>query len=175
MSVAIFGDSMMNQETQEFQEEEHPRSIVMAEIMTPDKTNFGGNIHGGHLMQFFDKVAYACAIQYSSSYVVTLSVDGIFFKEPIFVGDLLMCYANINYVGRTSMEVGIRAEAKNLMTGQKRHTNSCYFTMVAVDENKKPKPVPPLKIRNEIEQQRFNAAEARKAMRLELYKKQLSY
>jgi acyl-CoA hydrolase len=149
---------------------ERPRIIIMAEIMTPDMTNFSGNIHGGHLMRFFDKVAYACAVQYSGMYVVTLSVDHIFFKEPIYVGDLVTCYASINYVGNSSMEVGIRAEAENLMTRQKRHTNSCYFTMVALGEDHKPAKAPPLTLQNEIEKRRFEAGKLRKEMRMEYYR-----
>ncbi len=152
---------------------ERPRTLVMSEIMTPDMTNFSGNIHGGHVMRFFDKVAYACAVQYSSCYVVTLSVDHIFFKEPIYVGDLLTCHATVNYVGHTSMEIGIRADAENLMTRQKRHTNSCYFTMVAMDQNGKPTPVPALTIRNELERKRFEAAKKRKEIRLEYYRGQV--
>ena len=115
-----------------------PRTITMAEIMTPDMTNFSGNIHGGRLMQFFDKVAYACAVQYANLAMVTLSVDHIFFKEPIHIGDLVICQAMVNYVGNTSMEVGIHVEAENLMTQHRRHTNSCYFTLVALDQQHKP-------------------------------------
>lgn len=150
--------------------EERPRSLVMAEIMTPDMANFGGNIHGGHLMRLLDKVAYACAVQYTGTYVVTLSVDQLFFKEPVYVGDLVMCHASVNYVGKTSMEVGIRAEAENLMTQQKRHTNSCYFTMVSIGEDHKPKPITPLTLRNETEERRFEKAQARKALRMQYYK-----
>lgn len=148
-----------------------PRTITMAEVMTPDMANFGGNIHGGHLMQFFDKVAYACAAQYCQSYVVTLSVDQIFFKNPIHVGDLLTCFASVNYVGNTSLEIGIRAEAKNLISGEKRHTNSCYFTMVSMDANNKPQRIPAFIPGNEIEKNRFEKAKARKEFRLEYYQK----
>lgn len=150
-------------------------SIVMSEIMTPDLANFSGNIHGGHLMRFFDKVAYACAVQYCSYYVVTLSVDGIFFKNPIHVGDLVTCYASVNYVGKTSMEIGIRVEAQNLFTKEKRHTNSCYFTMVALDKDGKPTQAPPLHPKTDVEKRRYQAAEARKKLRLELYERQMHY
>ncbi|MCX7124376.1 MAG: acyl-CoA thioesterase [Gammaproteobacteria bacterium] len=132
--------------------------------MTPEKANFAGNIHGGHLLQLLDKVAYACAARYSGSYVVTLSVDQVLFKKPIHLGELITCYANINYVGRTSMEVGIKVVAENLETGETRHTNSCYFTMVALDKNHKPIAIKPLVIRNELDQRRQEEAKLRKEM-----------
>src|SRR5689334_16123666 len=123
--------------------------IVMSEIMTPDMVNFQGHIHGGHLLGLLDRVAYACAARYTHKNVVTLSVDQVFFKEPIYVGELVTFLATVNYVGTTSMEIGIRVLAENLITGQSRHTNTCYFTMVAVDEHGKPTKAPPLTIQNE--------------------------
>lgn len=140
------------------------RTITMSEMMTPEKANFAGNIHGGHLLQLLDKVAYACAARYSGSYVVTLSVDQVLFKKPIHLGELITCYANINYVGRTSMEVGIKVVAENLETGETRHTNSCYFTMVALDKNHRPIAIKPLVIRNELDQRRQEEAKLRKEM-----------
>lgn len=142
------------------------RSLVMAEVMTPDKANFKGHVHGGHLMQLLDKVAYACAARYAGRYVVTLSVDGILFKQPIYVGELVIFYASINSVGTSSMEVGVKVVAENLMTKAQRHTNTCYFTMVAVDEMGKPTPVPPLTLRTELETYRNHEAKLRKEMRL---------
>lgn len=150
--------------------EEDKRSLVMSMIMTPDMVNFSGHIHGGDLMKLLDRVAYACAVRYSSSNVVTLSVDQILFKKPLFVGELVNFYASINYVGNTSMEIGIRVVAENMETGEQRHTNTCYFTMVAVDNDGKPKAVPPLKIRNELEQYRYEEAKMRKANRVEVAK-----
>ena len=142
------------------------RCIVLSEVMTPEKANFAGNIHGGHIMKICDQVAYACASRYSSSYVVTLSVDHILFKQPVYVGELVTFCATINYVGRTSMEVGIRVTSENLISQKLRHTNSCYFTMVAVDESLKPKKVLPLVLRTPIEKRRFEEAIIRKEMRL---------
>ena len=141
------------------------KTISMAEIMTPDMANFTGNIHGGHLMKFFDKTAYACAVQYASLPMVTLSVDHIFFKAPIHIGDLVICLATVNYVGSTSMEVGIHVDAEDLMTREKRHTNSCYFTMVALDKNGKTTAIPPLTLNNETEKKRFKEAERRREAR----------
>ncbi|PNK59874.1 acyl-CoA thioesterase [Psychrobacter sp. FDAARGOS_221] len=139
--------------------------LYMSVLMTPDMANFIGNVHGGDLLKMLDQVAYACASRYSGTYVVTLSVDQVMFLEPIYVGELVTFAANINHVGKTSMEVGIRVEAENIQERTVRHTNSCYFTMVAVDENGKPTPVPPLEIKDYVQQCRFDAAAARKEMR----------
>lgn len=151
--------------------EDDKRSIVLAEVMTPDMTNFAGHVHGGHLMLLLDKAAYACAARYSGHYAVTLSVDHIFFKEPIFVGEMVMFYATVNYVGTTSMEIGIKVVAENLTDGSQRHTNTCYFTMVALDKNQKPCKVPKLKLRNDVERYRTKEAELRRGLRLEYTKK----
>ncbi|MDO8955142.1 MAG: acyl-CoA thioesterase [Gammaproteobacteria bacterium] len=139
--------------------------------MTPDKANFAGYVHGGHLMLLLDQVAYACAARYASLYVVTLSVDQILFKQPIKVGQLVTCYAAVNYVGISSMEVGIKVIAEDLLTHEKRHTNTCYFTMVAVDKAGKPVPVKALEIRNDEERYRFEEATLRRQMRLDYVSK----
>ncbi len=146
---------------------ENRRSLIMSEIMTPNMVNFHGNIHGGYLLSLLDRVAFACAARYVGGKVVTLSVDQVVFKEPIYVGELVVCYATINYVGRTSMEVGIRVIAENLMTSQCRHTNTCYFTMVAVDEDGKPTRAPELTIENDTQKRRFEEALKRKEFRLQ--------
>jgi acyl-CoA hydrolase len=151
--------------------DESRRFIVMSEIMTPNMVNFHGNIHGGHILSLLDRVAYACAARYASKNIVTLSVDQVVFKEPIYVGELVTCLAAVNYVGTTSIEVGVRVLAENLMTNHSRHTNTCYFTMVAVDEQGKPTKVPPLTIHNETQQRRFNEALLRKEARLKMHKK----
>lgn len=135
--------------------------------MTPDMANFHGNVHGGDLLKLLDQVAYACASRYSGHYVVTLSVDKVTFKEPIHVGELVTFLASVNHVGRTSMEVGIRVEAQNIQARSTRHTNSCYFTMVAVDQQGRPVAVPPLQLQSEEQRCRFAAAQTRKQMRLE--------
>lgn len=139
--------------------------LYMSVLMTPDMANFIGNVHGGDLLKMLDQVAYACASRYSGGYVVTLSVDQVMFLEPIYVGELVTFAASINHVGRTSMEVGIRVEAENIQERTVRHTNSCFFTMVSIDEHGKPTPVPPLEIKNQIQQCRFDAAEERKNLR----------
>lgn len=151
------------------QDHHNRRSLVMSEVMTPNMVNFRGNVHGGDLLKFLDRVAYACAARYCGKAIVTLSVDQVFFKEPIYVGELVTCYANINYVGKTSIEVGIRVVAENLMTLNMRHTNTCYFTMIAVDDKGKPTRVPPLTIENEIQQRRYDEAVQRKEARMKMY------
>ena len=141
--------------------------LYMSVLMTPDMANFTGNVHGGDLLKMLDQVAYACSSRYSGGYVVTLSVDQVMFLEPIHVGELVTFAASINYVGRTSMEVGIRVEAENIQQRTVRHTNSCFFTMVAVDEEGKPVPVPPLEIKTNLQQCRYDAAVERKWLRIQ--------
>lgn len=143
---------------------ERQKELSMSVLMMPDMANFSGNVHGGDLLKLLDQVAYACASRYCGYYVVTLSVDQVIFKEPIHVGELVTFLASVNYVGRTSMEVGIRVEAQNIQTRTVRHTNSCYFTMVAM-ENGKPVPAPQLPLITDLERCRFAAAEKRKAAR----------
>lgn len=140
--------------------------LSMSVLMTTALANFHGNVHGGDLLKLLDQVAYACASRYSGEYVVTLSVDQVIFKEPIHVGELVTFYASVNHVGRTSMEVGIRVEAQDIQHRSARHTNSCYFSMVAVDKNGKPTKVPPLCIGTEEQARRFQEGAIRKEARL---------
>ncbi|GAA5095372.1 acyl-CoA thioesterase [Wohlfahrtiimonas larvae] len=140
------------------------RELEMTVLMTPDMANFSGNVHGGDLLKLLDQVAYSCASRYAGQYVVTLSVDYVLFKEPIHVQELVTFKASINYVGNSSMEVGVRVEAENITTRKKRHTNSCYFTMVAVKDGKATK-VPPLCIENEEQKERWNKALMRREAR----------
>lgn len=150
------------------------KTLQMSVLMTPDMANFSGVVHGGSLLKLLDQVAYACAARYSKNYVVTASLDQVFFKEKIQVGELVTLSANVNYVGRTSMEIGIKVEAENLRTQEKRHTNSSYFTMVAVDENGKPVEVPPLILETDLEKRLFEAAKMRKQLRQEIMEKSLA-
>lgn len=144
---------------------ESTKQLLMNVLMTADSANFSGNVHGGRILSLLDGVAYACAARYSRRYVVTLSVDQMFFKEPIHVGDLVTFKAAINHAGRSSMEVGIRVEAEDLRTGVRRHTNTCYFTMVALDDDKRPAAVPPLTLDSDEERQRWQDAERRRDQR----------
>jgi acyl-CoA hydrolase len=144
---------------------EAERSLVMTVLMTSDMANLSGDVHGGKILSLLDNVAYACASRYSHRYVVTLAIDQMFFREPIHVGDLVTFKASINYVGRTSMEVGIRVEAEHIRGGVCRHTNSCYFTMIAMDDGMKPVAVPALRIETEEERRRYRQAERRRQQR----------
>ena len=152
--------------------ERETHTVTMAEVMTPDKANFSGKVHGGHLMSMLDRVAYACAARYAGAYIVTLSVDQVMFKKPIFVGELVTCYAAINFVGRTSMEVGIKVVSENFITKELRHTNTCYFTMVSVDENGKPEKLPPFTPVSAEQKRRFSEAKIRREIRFEMEKEQ---
>lgn len=147
------------------------KSLTMTVLMTPDMANFTGHVHGGSLLKLLDQVAYACAAKYCKSYVVTASLDQVFFKKQVNVGELVTFYANVNYVGRTSMEIGVKVIAENLRTDEKQHTNSCYFTMVAVDEQGRPVEVPRLELNSEVEKRLYEAAEMRKKMRQEILEK----
>ena len=144
------------------------KSLFMTVLMTPDMANFSGHVHGGSILKLLDQVAYACAARYCKSYVVTVSLDQVIFKEPIKVGELVTFSANVNYVGRTSMEVGIKVVAESLTTKSKRHTNSCYFTMVALNEDGSPAGAPALEIETEVERRLFEAGKMRKQMRQEI-------
>ncbi len=139
--------------------------LSMTVLMTPDMANFSGNVHGGTILKYLDSVAYACASRYSGSYVVTLSVDQVMFLQPIHVGELVTFLASINYTGRTSMEVGIRVVTENIQQRLVRHANSCYFTMVAVDANRKPVEVPVLVPETEEQKSRWEQAQLRKHAR----------
>lgn len=118
--------------------------VTMTELMIPSYANFGGKVHGGILLRLMDQVAYACASKHAGSYCVTVSVDGVDFRAPVDVGDLVSLHASVNYVGRTSMMVGIRVDAENVATGEVRHTNTSYFTMVAKGADGRPVTVPGL-------------------------------
>lgn len=144
-----------------------PRRLEMTELMTPDMANFSGKVHGGALLNLLDRVAFSCASRYSGRYAVTLSVDQVVFKEPINVGELVTFRASINHTGRTSMEVGIRVDAENIRSCTRRHTNSCYFTMVAVHDDGRPAAVPPLQVDTPVERRRHAAAEMRRTLRRE--------
>ena len=146
------------------------RTLEMSVLMTPDKSNFSGKVHGGEILKLLDQVAYTCASRYCGHYVVTLSVDQVFFKKAIRVGDLVTFLATVNCTGTTSMEVGIKVIAEDLKHQAVSHTNTCYFTMVAVDDEGMPTKVPPISIDNETDQRRFDQAQKRKKMRLEFNK-----
>ncbi|MCW5655241.1 acyl-CoA thioesterase [Hydrogenophaga sp.] len=148
---------------------ELPRhQLSMTVLMTPDTANFSGKVHGGTILKLLDQVAYACASRYAAAYVVTLSVDQVMFRQPIHVGELVTFLASVNHTGTSSMEVGIKVLAENIRTQAQRHVNSCFFTMVAVDAQGTPTPVPRLEPGTPDEQRRHAAALVRRAMRQEM-------
>ncbi len=139
----------------------HQSHITISELMLPSHSNFSGKIHGGYILSLMDQIAFACAAKYSGYYAVTASVDKVDFLQPIEVGELVTMKACVNYVGRTSMVVGLRVESENITTGEKKHCNSSYFTMVAKDKDGKSVQVPGLILDNEAAMRRF----VRSAMR----------
>ncbi|BDB54858.1 acyl-CoA thioesterase [Flavobacterium ammoniigenes] len=129
--------------------------ISISELMLPSHTNFSGKIHGGYILSLLDQIAFACAAKFSGNYCVTASVDTVNFLKPIEVGELVTMKASVNYVGKSSMIIGIRVEAENIQTGVIKHCNSSYFTMVAKDKEGNSVPVPGLIISNLKEVRRF--------------------
>ena len=135
----------------------------MVELMLPSYSNFNGKIHGGYILNLMDQVAFACASKHSGHYCVTASVNRVDFLQPIEVGELVSLKASVNYTGRTSMVIGLRVESENIKTGEIKHCNSSYFTMVAKDEQGKSVPVPGLILDSEESIRRFTRSIARQA------------
>jgi acyl-CoA hydrolase len=138
-----------------------------SQLMMPQDANNMGHVFGGVVLSMMDKTAAIAAFRHCRNAVVTASIDRVDFREPIHLGDLLVMKASVNYAGRTSMEVGVRVEAEELLTGRRRHTNSCYLTFVAVDRNGRPVEIPGLQPETPEEIRRFKAAELRRQRRLE--------
>lgn len=143
---------------------------VLTELMIPAYANFGGKIHGGTLLSLMDKVAYVCAAKHAGNYCVTASIDTVNFLAPVEVGELVSLMASINYVGNTSVVVGIRVVSENIKTNQIKHTNTCYFTMVAKDEQNLPVQVPGLVLEHKEQVRRFIEAKERKDLRRQYHK-----
>ena len=141
--------------------------FTMTVLMTPDTANFSGKVHGGTILKLLDQVAYACASRYAGNYVVTLSVDQVIFRQPIHVGELVTFLASVNYTGKTSMEVGIKVVAQNIRSQETRHVNSCFFTMIAVDDLGKPVEITAFVPSTPDEERRSAAAVVRKQLRHE--------
>ncbi len=139
---------------------------TLTELMIPAYANFGGRVHGGTLLSLMDKAAYACAAKHAGHYCVTVSVDGVNFRQPVDVGDLVSLLASVNYVGRTSLVVGIKVIAENVKTGTVKHTNTSYFTMVAKDDADRPTEVPPLLLETPDDARRFLEAIKRNELRI---------
>jgi acyl-CoA hydrolase len=144
-----------------------PHQLTMTVLMTPDTANFAGKVHGGTILKLLDQAAYACASRYAGRYVVTLSVDQVIFRQAVNVGELVNFLASVNYTGTSSMEIGIKVIAENIRTQEMRHVNSCFFTMVAVDDHSKPVAVPPWTPSTPDEVRRHAAAAERRRQRHE--------
>jgi uncharacterized protein (TIGR00369 family) len=141
-------------------------SIIMAQQMNPQDANPAGNVHGGVIMKLIDTAAGAVAIRHARSNAVTASIDRLDFFHPVFVGDFVTLRASLNFVGRTSMEVGVRVESENLMTGERRHTSTAYLTYVALDGHGQPLPLPPMILETDEEKRRNREAKVRRETRL---------
>jgi acyl-CoA hydrolase len=153
----------MTRPTKTVRESQHETS----ELMMPQHANNLGHVFGGVILSMMDKAAAIAAIRHARRNVVTASIDRVDFREPVRVGDLVVMHASVNYVGRSSMEAGVRVEAEDLLTGNRRHTNSCYLTFVAIDKDGRPVEVPLLMPETPDEERRFEAAKERRRRRLE--------
>ena len=141
-------------------------SLVFSQVMTPQHANIAGNVHGGVIMKLIDEAGGAVATKYVRGNIVTASVDRIDFHHPVYIGNLVTLKASINLIGKTSMEIGVRVESEDLMTGHIRHTASAYLTYVALNKEGRPKVVPKLIIETEDEMRRNREAQARKETRM---------
>ena len=139
---------------------------VMSRTMLPSDANPYGNVHGGEVMKLIDEVAGAAATRHARARVVTARIDELSFLAPVYVGHLVTAKASVNHVARTSMEVGVRVEAEDMLTGNVVHVASAYLVFVATDERGKPVPLPPLIAETDEERRRMKAAEARRSLRL---------
>lgn len=146
---------------------------TITELMIPSYSNFGGKIHGGILLSLMDKVAYVCAAKHAGNYCVTASIDTVDFLQPVEVGELVSLMASVNYVGKTSLMVGIRVISENVKTNVVKHTNTSYFTMVAKDDDNKPVQIPGLILENKVQVRRFIESRRRKEIK-QNYKQELS-
>ena len=139
--------------------------------MMPMDANVSGNVFGGTILKLIDEVASIVAFTHARSNVVTASVDRMDFLAPVYIGDLLRMISSVNYVHRTSMEIGVHVEAENPLTGNIRHTGTCYLTCVALDSAGRPRSVPPLIPETNEEKRRWAEAEVRRNLRLEVIRK----
>jgi len=138
----------------------------MTVLVTPEMANFSGRMHGGELLKILDKVAYTCGSRFCGEYVVTISVDKVTFKQPIFIGELVTFLASVNYTGNTSLEIGIKVIAENIKNRTVRDCNSSYFTMVCLDDNGNKIVVPQLELKTALQKERFKQAKNRRLKRL---------
>ena len=141
-------------------------AVILSQLMGPQDTNNAGNVHGGVIMKLIDSTAGVVATRHARSTCVTASIDRLDFLYPVYAGDLVTFMASLNYVGKKSMEIGVRVETENLFTGEIRHTSSAYLTYVSLDKAGRPRELPPLILETEEEIRRHNEAQARREVRL---------
>jgi acyl-CoA hydrolase len=140
--------------------------VTFADLAEPQSQNVAGTFFGGALLSFIDRAAAFCAMKHAGRPVVTKSIDSVEFNEPIYIGELVIVHASVNFTGTTSMEVGVRVLAQNPVSGEERHTNSCYCTFVALDENARPVRVPAVLPEDDDERRRYEAGRRRRETRL---------
>ncbi len=141
---------------------------LVSELMMPHHVNNLGNVFGGVILSMVDRAATVAAMRHSGKSCVTVSIDRVDFKEPIYAGELVTCQARVTFVGRTSMEIGVRVLAANLLSGVERHTNTCFLTFVAIDEQSRPVRVRPLHLETDEDRQHFHDGRWRREVRQEL-------
>jgi len=141
-------------------------STTVVQQMTQMDANLAGNVHGGTIMKLIDNTAGIVGVRHTGGNVVTASIDRLDFHSPVFVGDLLRVSASVNFVGRKSMEIGVRVEAEDFFSGEKRHTGSAYLTFVSLDENFRTREIPPIILETDDEKRRSCEAQQRKEARL---------
>jgi len=147
-----------------------PRSVnhsrtTLSELTIPSYANFGGKVHGGTILSMMDKIAYVCATKHAGNYCVTASIDAVDFLSAVDVGDQVTLYASVNYTGSSSLVVGIKVVSENIKIGTVRHTNTSYFTMVAMTEDHKSTKVPALQLETKEDVRRFLEAKKRKELK----------
>jgi len=144
---------------------EHSRT-TLSELMVPSYANFGGKVHGGTILSMMDKIAYVCATKHAGNYCVTASIEAVDFLSAVDVGDQVSLYASVNYAGSSSLIIGIKVVSEDIKNGIVRHTNTSYFTMVAMDKDHKPTNVPPLLLETREDVRRFLEAKKRKELKI---------
>lgn len=140
--------------------------VTFADLAEPQSQNVAGTLFGGVLLGFIDRAAAFAAMKHAGRPVVTKSLDSVEFNQPIYIGELVVAKASVNFTGTTSMEIGVKVFAQNPITGEERHTNTCYATFVALDEAGRPAPVPPVLPETEDERRRFEKGQRRREARL---------
>ena len=146
-------------------------SVTLSHVALPQDANRAGNVHGGVVMKHIDSAAAVAATRHARSDCVTASIDKLDFYSPVYIGNFITLKASINLVGRTSMEIGVRVEAEDLLTGETKHTASAYLTFVALGEDGRPKKIPPLILQSKSDERRNREAHLRRKKRLSEIKK----